>query len=211
MLKCPVEVAMKSLMIVVNKSSHEKKSVVSKEFSLLEPSVVQLAVKRSDISSIERDDDSLVIALNSGTVFRIQGFFPEQGSLQNDLVIEDGEYLWRVDLASGEPFVGQYIPIDSIEPLLINESFDLSTAAWLLGGATLAGVALGGGGGGGQGPSDTTSPAAPSASLVNNSDGSLTITGTSEPGSTVRVRYPDGSTGTVTAGGDGSYSLTTPA
>ncbi len=56
---------------------------------------------------------------------------------------------------------------------------------------------------------DTTAPTAP---VVNapapNSDGTLTVSGTGEPGSTVTVTFPDGSTGTVVVAADGAYSVT---
>ncbi|NMZ77683.1 hypothetical protein HBO32_31785, partial [Pseudomonas nitroreducens] len=57
--------------------------------------------------------------------------------------------------------------------------------------------------------SDTTAPEAPSVNVVANADGGLTVSGSAEPGTTVTVTYPDGSTGTATAGSDGSYSITT--
>ena len=39
-------------------------------------------------------------------------------------------------------------------------------------------------------------------------DGTLTITGKAEPGSTVTVTFPDGTTAEVTAGKDGVFSAT---
>ncbi|KIP91995.1 Ig-like domain-containing protein, partial [Pseudomonas fulva] len=58
---------------------------------------------------------------------------------------------------------------------------------------------------------DATAPDAPTAEVTVNADGSLTIVGTSEPGSTVAVTNPDGNTETVVAGEDGAYTITTPA
>ncbi|MGQ0787761.1 BapA/Bap/LapF family large adhesin [Acinetobacter baumannii] len=54
---------------------------------------------------------------------------------------------------------------------------------------------------------DTTAPAAPVIDPVNGTD---PITGTAEPGSTVTVTYPDGTTATVVAGTDGSWSVPNP-
>ncbi|HCW4204637.1 TPA: hypothetical protein OXL87_003872, partial [Acinetobacter baumannii] len=51
---------------------------------------------------------------------------------------------------------------------------------------------------------DTTAPDAPVINPVNGTD---PITGTAEPGSTVTVTYPDGTTATVVAGTDGSWSV----
>ncbi|MBP4383614.1 Ig-like domain-containing protein, partial [Acinetobacter baumannii] len=54
---------------------------------------------------------------------------------------------------------------------------------------------------------DTTAPNAPVIDPVNGTD---PITGTAEPGSTVTVTYPDGTTATVVAGTDGSWSVPNP-
>ncbi|MEW7102097.1 Ig-like domain-containing protein, partial [Acinetobacter baumannii] len=51
---------------------------------------------------------------------------------------------------------------------------------------------------------DTTAPAAPVIDPVNGTD---PITGTAEPGSTVTVTYPDGSTASVVAGPDGTWTV----
>ncbi|MFQ6560200.1 Ig-like domain-containing protein, partial [Pseudomonas sp. Lb2C1-1] len=55
---------------------------------------------------------------------------------------------------------------------------------------------------------DATAPTAPSVTVAANADGSLVVSGSAEPNSTVTVTYPDGSTATVVAGTDGSYSVT---
>ncbi|MFV4890003.1 Ig-like domain-containing protein [Acinetobacter baumannii] len=54
---------------------------------------------------------------------------------------------------------------------------------------------------------DTTAPNAPVIDPVNGTD---PITGTAEPGSTVTVTYPDGSTKTVVAGPDGTWTVPNP-
>ncbi|MGX2711380.1 Ig-like domain-containing protein, partial [Acinetobacter baumannii] len=54
---------------------------------------------------------------------------------------------------------------------------------------------------------DTTAPDAPVINPVNGTD---PITGTAEPGSTVTVTYSDGTTATVVAGTDGSWSVPNP-
>ncbi|OVO13402.1 BapA/Bap/LapF family large adhesin [Acinetobacter baumannii] len=54
---------------------------------------------------------------------------------------------------------------------------------------------------------DTTAPDAPVINPVNGTD---PITGTAEPGSTVTVTYPDGSTTTVVAGPDGTWTVPNP-
>ncbi|MES9878282.1 MAG: Ig-like domain-containing protein, partial [Candidatus Sedimenticola sp. PURPLELP] len=74
-----------------------------------------------------------------------------------------------------------------------------------------AGVAAGGGGGGGGSTPDTTPPEPP---VINdptvNNDGTITITGTAEPGTTVTVTLPDGTTiDDIPVGPDGSYGPVT--
>ena len=55
-------------------------------------------------------------------------------------------------------------------------------------------------------------PQAPEVSAVMlNSDGTVTVTGTAEPNSTVTVIFADGSTATAAAGSDGSYQITSGA
>ncbi|NUF85734.1 Ig-like domain-containing protein, partial [Acinetobacter seifertii] len=54
---------------------------------------------------------------------------------------------------------------------------------------------------------DTTAPNAPVLDPINATD---PVTGTAEPGSTVKVTFPDGTTATVVAGPDGSWSVPNP-
>ncbi|WP_428414386.1 Ig-like domain-containing protein [Pararhizobium sp.] len=69
---------------------------------------------------------------------------------------------------------------------------------------------------GNDGPSSTTAyvdavdPAAPSVAVTGNGDGTITVTGTAEPGATLTVTYPDGTSGTVVAGHNGNYAITSP-
>lgn len=56
--------------------------------------------------------------------------------------------------------------------------------------------------------SDETAPGAPTLNAPTvGSDGALTITGTAEPGATVTITFPDGSTDTVVAGLGGIFSI----
>ncbi|WP_225995889.1 Ig-like domain-containing protein, partial [Acinetobacter oleivorans] len=54
---------------------------------------------------------------------------------------------------------------------------------------------------------DTTAPNAPVLDPINATD---PVTGTAEPGSTVTVSFPDGTTATVVAGTDGTWSVPNP-
>ena len=69
---------------------------------------------------------------------------------------------------------------------------------------------------GNDGPSSTAAytdavdPAAPSVTVTGNGDGTITVTGTAEPGATLTVTYPDGTFGSVVAGRNGNYAITSP-
>ncbi|MDV7708706.1 Ig-like domain-containing protein, partial [Acinetobacter pittii] len=54
---------------------------------------------------------------------------------------------------------------------------------------------------------DTTAPNAPVLDPINATD---PVSGIAEPGSTVTVTYPDGTTATVVAGTDGTWSVPNP-
>ncbi|PNB65492.1 hypothetical protein C1X64_31585, partial [Pseudomonas sp. GW456-E7] len=54
---------------------------------------------------------------------------------------------------------------------------------------------------------DTTAPEAPVVGITDHGDGSLTIAGSGEPGATVNVTFPDGSTGSVVVDASGNYSI----
>ncbi|WP_246291638.1 Ig-like domain-containing protein, partial [Paraburkholderia fynbosensis] len=56
---------------------------------------------------------------------------------------------------------------------------------------------------------DTTAPHSPAVNVTPNADGGLTVGGMAEPGSTVTVTYPDGSTGSTVADASGNYSVST--
>src|SRR5699024_4099246 len=55
---------------------------------------------------------------------------------------------------------------------------------------------------------DTTAPEAPTLDEVTSDD--TTVSGTSEPGSTVTVMFPDGTTATGTADEEGNYTIEIP-
>ncbi|MDC4143077.1 Biofilm associated protein, partial [Acinetobacter nosocomialis] len=54
---------------------------------------------------------------------------------------------------------------------------------------------------------DTTAPSAPVLDPINATN---PVTGTAEPGSTVTVSFPDGTTATVVAGPDGKWTVPNP-
>ena len=212
---------MKNLVSVTNKATHETQSEASAsgnvELTLKGPSVVQVAARRSEIKSIERQGDGLVVTLSSGAVIKINGFFPEQGPLKSNLVIQDDKTLWLAKFSDSGQMVEQFASIDSIEPLLVNDSFDLSTLAWVLGGLALAGgvaaAASGGGGGGHDDPpaADTSAPAPPVATVIKAPEGKVIVAGKTEPGAAVNVTFPDKTQAVVQADSKGDYEATSAA
>ncbi|RFD32552.1 hypothetical protein CER19_05165, partial [Pseudomonas sp. GL93] len=135
---------MVNLIAVVNKSTHKEVTVSGSELTLDAPSVVRLSAKPSDVKNMERQGGTLIVTLTSGAVIKIHGFFSDQGEQQNDLVLQDNKQLWLMELSHEGGLANQFVPIDSIEPLLVNEHFDLAALAWVLGGVGAAGLALGG-------------------------------------------------------------------
>lgn len=59
----------------------------------------------------------------------------------------------------------------------------------------------------GQTVADNTAPDAPTATATDDGTGIVTVSGTAEAGSTVKVVFPDNSEVTAVAGADGSYSI----
>ena len=74
---------------------------------------------------------------------------------------------------------------------------------------TLIVSACGGGGGGDSGSppptADNTPPAAPTVSLADNSNGTLSVSGSAEANSSIRVTFPDGTTQTTSATASGGF------
>ncbi|EPL05345.1 Ig-like domain-containing protein [Pseudomonas sp. CF161] len=199
---------------IIDKATQKQLSVVGQEVSLHGPSVVRLTGKRSELQQVVREGDSLTLTLASGAVIKVHGFFPAQGPQQNQLVLQDGKQLLQMESVDDGLVSARFVPIDSIDPLLVYAHFDLSTLAWIVGGLALAGAgatALAG-----RNSSSNKHPAAqgpeplaaPVFSVEGNADGGLTVAGTAPAGSTVRVTYPDGSTSSVLVGSDGHFSVT---
>ncbi|MBS1175140.1 MAG: hypothetical protein H6R05_1271, partial [Burkholderiaceae bacterium] len=84
--------------------------------------------------------------------------------------------------------------------------------AYLLGALALGGLGALAASGGSDSSSpapDTTPPAAPVLNVRTNDDGSVTISGSTEPGAAVTITYPDGTTTTVKADSNGNYGPVT--
>ncbi|RYZ86752.1 MAG: BapA prefix-like domain-containing protein, partial [Moraxellaceae bacterium] len=211
--------------VVVSKNSAETLiNTTNSKINLSEPSIVQLGVNRADVAKMDRLNNSLVITLNNGEVITIDNFFNAANSNANSLVLRDSDgSFWLADInaQNGAFVLNDYLPLQSIQPLLESNGINSGAFAWLLGAVGVGGlVALfsnsdsgsdSGSGvtpppGGGTGTPDTTAPNAPSNLTIN--DRGNTLTGRAEAGSTVIVKTENGSElGRATADGSGNFSV----
>ena len=220
---------------IISKLTGVTNNVEASEITLTAPSIVELKAERSDIASIARTNQDMVITLRDGEVITVKNFYAYADQGGNQLVLEDskGALWWVQDTDS----VFHFEHINNIDDLMVATGAENHGGAaiwpWVLGGVAIAGgIALAAGGGGGGGGSsdnsnnggnsagtpnpppptgDTTPPAAPT-NLNVSADG-RTITGNAEPGSTVTITDNTGQViGQGTAGSDGSFTipLTTP-
>ncbi|MCE0813785.1 BapA/Bap/LapF family large adhesin [Buttiauxella sp. S04-F03] len=211
---------------IISKLTGVTNNVEASEITLTAPSIVELKAERSDIASIARTNQDMVITLRDGEVITVKNFYAYADQGGNQLVLEDshGALWWVQDTDSAFHFEH----INSIDDLMVATGAENHGGAaiwpWVLGGVAIAGgiaLAAGGGGGGGDsdndgetgGPNpppppstDTTPPAAPT-NLNVSADGK-TITGKAEPGSTVTITDPSGQIiGKGTAGSDGTFTI----
>ncbi|RSZ29688.1 MULTISPECIES: Ig-like domain-containing protein, partial [unclassified Variovorax] len=210
---------------VISKRGGDANQVSENEILLKEASVVRVGLSKEQIKGMHRVGNDLVVTAVSGEVIAVRGFFVSFEGNRNDLVLTDDKGdLWLAEFGSGQGDLAVgYSPVDSIEPLLLHQDFNFGVLPWLIGGGLAAAGAAGGGGGGGGGsgggvslpvaalasPSDTTPPARPTV----NPASAVSITGTAEPGTTVRVTDSSGKEiGSATVAPDGSYVVrpTTP-
>ncbi|WP_227673893.1 Ig-like domain-containing protein, partial [Psychrobacter sanguinis] len=150
----------------------------------------------------------------------IEGFYNNPDSALIGLA-ENGEYYYYIpdtgeivdyvtELQIGD-IEGQALGGDSqITPWWVgasNEGFN--ALPWLVGlaGVGIIGAALGGGSSSkDKDQGDTTAPDAPT---INPNEVGEPITGTGEPGATVTVTYPDGTTAETTVDADGNWTVPT--
>ncbi|QSB18166.1 BapA prefix-like domain-containing protein [Pseudomonas sp. 15A4] len=206
--------------VVANKATSELTAKAWGNLSLDTPSVVQMPVPPSQVSSVSRNGQDLVVNLKNGEQIKVANFFntaPEGPN--NDMVFqgEDGT-LWQAqyDTQSFNGFT--FDEVNSLDELIADAgvvggstpTFAIAGLGLLgAGGAAAAagGVAGGGGGGGGGNAADTSAPVAPGNLLVS-ADGTL-LTGTSEAGATIQVRNTAGTLlGSGVVAPDGTFSVT---
>lgn len=205
--------------VVANKATSELTAKTWGDLSLTSPSVVQMPVPPSQVASVSRDGQDLVVNLKNGEHIKVANFFNTAPDGPNSDMVFQGEdgTLWQAqyDTQSFNGFT--FDKVDSLDELIADTgvvsgatpTFAIAGLGLLgAGGAAAAGGVGGGGGGGGGGtPADTSAPLAPGNLLVS-ADGTL-LTGTSEAGATIQVRNNAGTLlGSGVVAPDGSFSLT---
>ncbi|MER8077638.1 BapA/Bap/LapF family prefix-like domain-containing protein, partial [Acinetobacter pittii] len=201
---------------VISKESHETLEITTKDtVSLSEASVILIKVNKDDVSEIRQDGRNAIITLKNGEQIVIVDFFSGENYLSdNSLVFEDNNHklLWVQFTDSNGALLEHitYSYIDSVEPLLYHDGA-ASPWAWLSVPLTAAGI-LWWAHNSDDKTNNTTQKdtVAPNTPVIDPVNGTDPITGTAEPGSTVTVTYPDGSTASVVAGTDGSWSVPNP-
>ncbi|HKM98298.1 MAG TPA: Ig-like domain-containing protein, partial [Buttiauxella sp.] len=217
---------------IISKLTGVTNNVETAIVTLNSPSIVELKAERTDIASLVRTHNDLVITLRDGEVITVKNFyaFADQGG--NQLVLEDDQgALWWVQNTDSAFHFEHIANIDELMAATGAESHDGGAIwPWILGGVAVAGgIALAAGGGGGGGDSsnddgnnpgggnsgtpnpptsgrDTTPPAAPT-NLSVSADGK-TLTGSAEPGSTVTITDGSGQViGTGTADSEGKFTI----
>ncbi|MEN4750874.1 BapA/Bap/LapF family large adhesin [Pseudomonas sp. Ps21-P2] len=205
--------------VVANKATSELTANTWGDLSLNSPSVVQMPVPPSQVASVSRNGQDLVVNLKNGEHIKVANFFNTAPDGPNSDMVFQGEdgTLWQAqyDTQSFNGFT--FDEVDSLDQLIADAgvvsgstpTFAIAGLGLLgAGGAAAAGVGGGGGGGGGGGaPADTSAPLAPGNLLVS-ADGTL-LTGTSEAGATIQVRNNAGALlGSGVVAPDGTFSVT---
>ena len=123
---------------LINKSTHDATAVSGQEVTLSVPSIVELPVPHTQVTSLTRKGGDLVVSTADGKEIVIHGFFLDDAPTHNSLVLQDeGGQLWLADVSgldslpvdtSVDPATENvFSSIDSINPLL--GSGDTSAAA----------------------------------------------------------------------------------
>jgi hypothetical protein len=113
-----------NILVVSKNTADTLLNTVSNRISLNEPSIVQMGVNRADVAKMERLDNSLVVTLKDGDVVTLDGFFDAANSTSNSLVLRDADgsfWLAEINPQSGAFALIDYLPLESLEPLLLAE------------------------------------------------------------------------------------------
>src|SRR6195952_346013 len=202
--------------VVADKTTSQIDAHAWGDLQLKQPAVVQMPVAPSQVASVSRNGQDLVVNLKNGEHVKVANFFnTSPDGAVSDMVFqsEDGT-LWQAQY-SAQSFNGfTFDQISSIDELIAGTGLvSGATSAWaiaglgLLGGGGVAaasgsGGGGGGGGGGGNSAADTTAPDAPTGPGL--SANGLTLSGLGEAGAQVTIRDTAGNVlGTGTVGSDG--------
>ncbi|WP_322964062.1 BapA/Bap/LapF family large adhesin [Sphingomonas fuzhouensis] len=180
------------------------------------PSVVRLDLDRSQVATMEREGNDLLIRLTDGQTIRIDNFYDQQQGKVSDLVLrEDQGSQWLAHpSASG---AGRFTAITDLDDLMGaaaaaqggGSSFILPAVLGVAGVGGLV-AAVSGGGGNNRNPTDgasadTQPPAQPTATFTANG---ASVTGRGEAGATIRVTDGSGNViGSGTVGADGNFTI----
>ncbi|WP_297799198.1 Ig-like domain-containing protein [uncultured Brevundimonas sp.] len=187
---------------------------------------IYLAEYASNITGMVREGANLLVYGPNGELLTVQNFY--EGLNVKDLLLMDGQNglvametgaVTDGPMALSSTSAGEPAPFESLtetpgENSTSNSGTSPTNIMAVVAGAAVAGVAVAQAQDDDKntdptpdGQPDTTPPAAPTG-LVFAADGS-TLSGSAEPGSTVTVRDAQGQViGTVTAGADGTFSVT---
>ncbi|TLG88142.1 BapA prefix-like domain-containing protein, partial [Pseudomonas edaphica] len=196
--------------LVINKKTGAQASAAGPTIALDSASTVVISTTRGAIKQMTRDGKSLVIEFLGGEKLVIQHYFDDPDGQKSALVIDDAGHLTEVVIGEssglGNSLALQYEPFEHAATEAANNTSalgklgaafsDLSTLgkSAVLAGAGLGIYALtqaGGSGGGGShnrggvspGGVDTTAPDAPQLKVGTKANGTMSVTGTAEPGS----------------------------
>ncbi|WP_404406410.1 Ig-like domain-containing protein [Pelagibacterium halotolerans] len=179
-----------------------------------------LHVSVGDVFAYRREGDDLILILQNGERIRLDDFF---GTEQPALVLvrqADPDGVIGLERGASEDFV-QVRFVDTVPGFLTPRYSGVSISLAELGDGSMASLGLSSAGAGaavaaaallafgvaGGGASDTAAPeAAGGLSIRTNSDGTMAISGTAEPGAKVTIAWPDGTTSTVTADETGKFT-----
>ncbi|WP_171049448.1 Ig-like domain-containing protein [Pseudomonas nicosulfuronedens] len=202
---------MAKTIVVIDKATHAATEINQADLTLRAPSVVKLALSKEQVLSMTREGNALVIKTLDGETIVIHGFFGAAGEPNSDLVLDSGDgHYWVAEVNDEGSVFASYSEVDSVESLLVAEGGDQGALPWVLGGLALVagGVAASNSGGGG-GHHGSSGLKAPTAELQAGEAGGLVVSGTTSPGASVTVTFPDGSSTTVVADANGHYQAST--
>ena len=200
---------------IISKTSHEVLQTLDssqvKEINLTENSVVVIDIPKEDVAKFAREGNSAIIVLKTGEIIVIQNYFNNDNTVDNNIVFDDdsGQLFWAEFTDSNGVITDtiKYHLIDDVDPLLYHDNDMVAMLLpWVGGGATLGalGAAIGDDN---KDDGDNTPPSKPVIHPINPKS---PITGEGEPGGTVIVKFPDGTTATAIVDSKGNWTVPNP-